>query len=124
LVEENAEPFGGVFIRAGEGEGARGDFAAIAGDGEGDFAEAGGVGGADEMDGGSAFAVDPLAVDGIESPGAVEGQAAGGTDAGVGDGGGVEGFDGVEADAEEDWGRLRRRHRESLAEERSKEVEK
>jgi len=38
LLEEDAEPFGGIFIGAGEGEGARGNFAAIAGDGEGDFA--------------------------------------------------------------------------------------
>jgi len=124
LVEENAEPFGGVFVGFGEGEGARGDFAAITGDGEGDFAEIGGVDGADEVNGGSALAVDPFAVDGVESPGAIEGEAAGGADAGFGDGDGVEGFDGVKADVDEDWGSLRRRHGESLAEGRSSEVEK
>jgi hypothetical protein len=122
LVEEDAEPFGGVIVGAGEGEGARGNFAAIAGDGEGDLAEVGGVAGADEMDGGSALAVDPFAVDGIEGPGAVEGEAAGGADAGFGDVDGVERFDGVEADVDEVRGRLRRRHGGSLAEERSKEA--
>jgi len=122
LLKENAEPFGGVFVGIGEDESARGDFAAIARDGEGDFAEVGGVAGADEVDGGSAFAVDPLAVDGVEGPGAVEGEAAGGADAGFGDGDGVERFDRVEADVEEVRGRLRRRHGGSLAEEGSKEV--
>jgi len=124
LVEEDAEPFGGVFVGAGEGEDARGDFAAIAGDGEGDFAKVGGVVGSDEMDGGSALAVDPFSVDGVEGPGAVEGEATGGADAGFGDGDGVEGFDGVKTDVDEVRGRLRRRHGESLAEERSKEVMK
>jgi hypothetical protein len=122
LLKENAEPFGGVFVGVGEGEGARGDFAAIAGDGEGDFAKVGGVAGADEMNGGRALAVDPFAVDGIEGPGAVEGEAAGGADAGFGDVDGVERFDGVEADVDEVRGRLRRRHGESLAEESGKEA--
>ena len=119
LIEEDAEPFGGVIVGAGEGEGAGGDFAAIAGDGEGDFAKIRGVGGADEMDGLGALAVDPFAVDGVEGPGTIEDQAAGGTDAGLGDGDGVERFDGVEADVDEVRGRLRRGHEESLAEERS-----
>ena len=100
LLEENAEPFGGVIVGFRESEGARGNFAAIAGDGEGDFAKVGGVVGADEVDGGGALAVDPFAVDGIEGPGAIEGEAAGGTDAGFRDGDGVEGFDGVEADVD------------------------
>jgi len=119
LLEEDAEPFGGFFVGVWEGEGARGDFAAIAGDGEGDLAEVGGVGGTDEVNGGSALAVDPFAVDGVEGPGAVEGEAAGGADAGFGDGDGVEGFDGVEADVDEARGGLRRGHWESLAEEGS-----
>ena len=119
LVEKDAEPFGGVFVGAGEGEVARGDFAAITGDGEGDFAEVGGVVGADKMDGGCAFAVDPFAVDGIEGPGAIEGQAAGGADTRFGDGDGVERFDGVEANVNQVRGRLRRRHGESLTEEGS-----
>jgi hypothetical protein len=124
LLEEDAEPFGGVFIGAGEGEGAGGNFASIARDGEGDFAEVGGVRGADEMDGGRALAVDPFAVDGIEGPGAIEGEAAGGADAGFGDGDGVQRFDGVEADVNQMRGDLRNGHFKSLAEERSKEVMK
>jgi len=122
LLEENAEPFGGVFVGVGEGERACGDFAAIAGDGEGDFAKVGGVVGADKVDGGSALAVDPFAVDGIEGPGAVEDQAAGGADAGFGDGDGVERFDGVKTDVDEVRGDLRRRHGGSLAEESGKEA--
>jgi len=124
LLEEDAEPFGGVFVGTREGEGSFGDFAAIAGDGEGDFAEVGGVGGADEMDGGGALAVHPLAVDGEEGPGAIEGEAAGGTDAGFGDGDGIERFDGVEADVDDVGRELRRGHFRSLAEERGKEVRK
>jgi hypothetical protein len=69
------------------------------------------------MDGGGALAVDPFAVDGVEGPGAVESEAAGGTDAGFGDGDGIERFDGVEANVDEVRGRLRRRHSRSLAEE-------
>jgi len=107
LVEEDAEPFGGVFVGTGEGESARGDFAAIARDGESDFAEVGGVVGTDEMDGGSALAVDPFAVDGVEGPGAIEGEATGGADAGFEDGDGIERFDGVEADVDQARGRLR-----------------
>jgi len=122
LVEEDTEPFGGILVSAGESEGAGGNFAAIAGDGEGDFAEVGGVIGADEMNGGRALAVDPFPVDGIEGPGAVEGEAAGGADAGIGDVDGVERFDGVKTDVDEVRGRLRRRHAESLAEERRNEV--
>jgi len=118
LVEVNAEPFGGIIVIAGKGEGAGGDFAAIAGDGEGDFAEVGSVTGADQMDGLRAFAVDPFAVDGVEGPGAIESEAAGGADAGFGDGDGIEGFDGVEADVDEVREDLRRGHGESLAEER------
>ncbi len=47
LVEEDTEPFGGVIVGFGEGEGARWDFAAIAWDGEGDFAEVRRIGGTD-----------------------------------------------------------------------------
>jgi len=50
------------------------------------------------MDGGSALAIDPLAVDGVEGPGAVVFEAPGRADAGCGNGDGVEGFDGVESD--------------------------
>jgi hypothetical protein len=124
LIEEDAEPFGSVFVRAGEGKGAHGDFAAIAGDGESDFTQVGGVVGADKVDCGSALAVDPFAVDGVEGPGAVEGESAGGADAGFGDGDGIERFDGVEADVDEVRRDLRERHEKSLAEEGSKEVKR
>ena len=101
LLKENAEPFGGVIAGLGEGEGTRREFAAVSGDGEGDGAEVRGVGGADVMDEGSALAVDPLAVNGIEGPSTVEGEATGRGDAGLGDGHGIEGFDGVETDVGE-----------------------
>src|SRR5258707_15605496 len=69
-----------------------------------------------------AFAVDPFAVDGVERPGTVESEAAGGADAGFGHGDGIEGFDGVEADADEARGDLRRGHGESLAEDEEVET--
>jgi len=53
------------------------------------------------MHGGSAFAGDQAAVGGMQRPDAVEFQAAVGADAGLGDGGGVEGFDGVQVNAGE-----------------------
>jgi hypothetical protein len=68
-------------VAPGEGEGARRNFAAIAGHGERDAAEVRGIVGADEMDGGSALAVYPFAVYGIEGPSAVEFEAAGPADA-------------------------------------------
>lgn len=101
LLEEDAEPFGGFLIVGWEGEGARGDFAAVGGDGEGDGSEIGGVGGADEMDDGSALAIDPFAIDGIESPGAIEGETARRGDAGFGDRDGIKRFDGMETDVGE-----------------------
>ena len=114
LLEEDAEPFGGVFVAAGEVEGAGGNFAAITGDGERDAAEIRGIIGADEMDGGSALAVDPFAVDRIEGPGAVEFEAAGGGDAGFGDIDRIQRFDGMKADIDQDRGRLRKGHGKSL----------
>lgn len=48
------------------------------------------------MYGGSALAVDPFAINGVESPDAVEGESASGTDTSLGDGDGVEGLDGME----------------------------
>lgn len=68
------------------------------------------------MDRRSALAIDPFAVDGIESPGAIEGEAAGWGYAGFGDRDGVEGFDGVETDVGEMGRRRGEKHRESLAE--------
>jgi len=72
------------------------------------------------MDGGCAFAVDPFAVDGVEGPGAVEGESSGRADSRFGDGDGVERFDGVEANVDQVRGRLRRGHGESLTEGRNK----
>ncbi len=98
LLEEHAEPFGGVIVGFGKREGVRGNVAAITGDGEGDAAKIGRVSGADQVDGGSALAVDPAAVHGIEGPGTIEFEAAGGADAGLGDGDGIERFDGMETE--------------------------
>jgi hypothetical protein len=117
LLEEDAEPFSGVLVGVGEGESARRDFAGVGGYGEGDGGEVGGVQGADVVDEGSALAVDPFAVDGVEGPGTVEGESAGGGDAGLGDGYGIEGFDGVETDAGEGGSRERRGHQGSLTRE-------
>jgi hypothetical protein len=98
LLEENAKPFGSVFVGFGEGKSVRGNAPAVTSGGENDRAEVGRVIGANEVDSGSALAVDPFAVDGIESPDTVESESAGGTDASLGDGDGVEGFDGMETD--------------------------
>ena len=68
------------------------------------------------MDEGSALAIDPFAVNGIEGPGAVEGETAGGRDAGLGDGNGIEGFDGMEADVGENGSVGERLHEGILAE--------
>ena len=55
------------------------------------------------MDDRSALAVDPFAVDGIEGPGAVVEESAGGGDASLGDVDGIEGFNGMESDVGEFW---------------------
>src|SRR5208283_2288020 len=86
LLEEHAEPFGGVRVAIGERESELGYAATIAGNGESDGAQIGRVGSANEMDGGSAFAIDPAAVHGIEGPGAIEFKAAGRADAAFWDG--------------------------------------
>ena len=85
----------------GESECTRRYFAAITWDGESHRADVGGVNGADEVDDGSAFAVDPFAVDGVKGPGAVVNEAAGRGDAGFGNFDGVERFDGVETEVRE-----------------------
>ncbi len=101
-----------MILRKGESAGR--NFAAVGRDGEGDGVDARGIICADEMDGGGALAINPFAVDGVESPCAIEGEAAGRGDARFGDGDGVKGFDGVETDV----GNMgRRRHWKSLAEE-------
>lgn len=98
LVEENTEPIGGFVVGLWEDECARGNFAAIAGDRESDGTDIGGIAGADKMDDGSALAIDPFAVDGVEGPGAVVEESARRGNASFGDFDGVEGLDGVEAD--------------------------
>lgn len=101
LLEEHAEPFGGVFMAIGKRECVRGNAAAIAGNGERDTAQIGREGGADQVNGRSALAIDPAAIHGIERPGAVEREAAGRTDARLADDDGVERFDGMEAQIRE-----------------------
>ncbi len=71
LLEKNAEPFGGVFLVLREGESAERNFAAVGGDRQVDGRDVRGIICANEMDGGSALAIDPFAVDGIEGPGAI-----------------------------------------------------
>lgn len=115
LLEEDTEPLRGVFVGFGKGEGARGNFAAIAGDGEGDAAKVGSVAGADEMDSGGALAVDPFAIHGMKGPGAIEGESAGRGDAGFGDVDRVEGFDGMKADVHKARKERNRGHARSLA---------
>ena len=97
LLEEATEPLGSVFVAVGKSEGPGRDFASIGGGGESDEGEVGRVGSTDVVDEGSAFAIDPFAVDRIESPGAVESETTGRGDAGFGDGDGVHRFDGMEA---------------------------
>src|SRR5208283_4568803 len=116
LLEEHAEPFGGVRVAIGERESELGYAATIAGNGESDGAQIGRVGSANEMDGGSAFAIDPAAVHGIEGPGAIEFKAAGRAYAAFWDGDGVEGFDGMETEIGQARGCVRERHGKSLAE--------
>jgi len=116
LLEEHAEPFGGVRVAIGERKSESGNAATIAGNGESDGAEVGRVGGADEMDGGSTFAIDPAAVHGIEGPGAIEFKAAGRADAGFGNGDRVERFDGMETKIGQARGCVGEKHGKSLAE--------
>ncbi len=101
LLEEDGEPLGGVFVIGGEGEGACGNVAAIVGDGEGDGGKVGGISGADEMDRRSALAVDPFAVDSIEGPGAIKGEATRRGDAGFGDVDRIKRFDWMKANVGE-----------------------
>jgi hypothetical protein len=72
---------------------------AVVWDGEGNGCEVGLVRGANQMQGGDAGGVDEATIQGIDGPGAVELEAAGGPDGGGGDFYGVEGFDGMDLDA-------------------------
>ena len=67
------------------------------------------------MDYGSALAIDPVAIHGIESPGAVEGESAGRGDTGFVDGDRVERFDGMETDVGQSGDQGGGRHEEILA---------
>ena len=116
LLEEHAEPFGGVIVAIGERERVRGNAAAVARNRKRDAAQIGREGGADQVNGGSALAIDPAAIHGIERPGAVERKAAGRTDARFADGDGVERFDGMETQIREARGYFCEGHEKSLAE--------
>ena len=116
LLEEHAEPFGGVIVAIGERERVRGNATAVAGNGKRDISEIGSENGADQVNGGSALAIDPAAIHGIERPGAVERQAAGRTDARFADGDGVERFDGMEAQIRQARSYVLGGHEKSLAE--------
>jgi len=99
VTQEFAEPFGcgGRVSRKSECRGR--DIAAIIWNGEGNGCESGLVRSADQMKCGDAGCVDEAAIQGIDGPGAVELEAAGGAYGGGGDFDGVEGFDGVDLDA-------------------------
>src|ERR1700687_501468 len=101
LLEIHAEPFRGIFGGAGEGKGARGNVAAIAGNRERDGAEIERVCGADQVHRGRALAVDPTAVDGKERPGAVVFEAAAGPAARVSARYRIERLDRMQADTRE-----------------------
>lgn len=75
------------------------------------------------VDEGSALSVDPFAIEGIESPGAVESEAAGWGDARFGNGYGVESFNGVQTDVGQGGRRGRDGHGEILAEDVAKGAE-
>jgi len=90
LLEENAEPFGGLFVGVGKGKVTWGDFAAVGWDGERDAGDIGRIAGADGMDERRPLAVHPFAVDRVEGPGAIEGETAGRGDVGFGDVDGIQ----------------------------------
>ena len=115
LLEDDAEPFGGVFVGLGEDESARGDTAAITGNGKSDGAKVRGVVGANEMDGGSALAVDPSAVGGVKSPNAVESESAAGADASFGNGNRVDGLDRMETNDSKGRNSGHGRHEKSVS---------
>src|SRR5208283_2674705 len=101
LLEIHAEPFGRVIVSFGEREGVHWNSAAVARNGKRDAAQIRSESGADQVNCGSALAIDPAAIHGIERPGAVERQAAGRTDARFASSDGVECFDGMEAQIRE-----------------------
>jgi hypothetical protein len=98
LLEEDAEPFGGVFVLLGKRESARRNFAAVGRNRKRHFAKVVRIDGANVVDQGSALAVDPFAVHRIQRPGAIESQAAGRRNVRLGNGHRVESFDGMKPD--------------------------
>ena len=72
LLEKHAEPFGRVIVAFGEWECVRGNAAPVARNEECDAAQIGRKDGADQVNRGSALAIDPASIHGIERPGAVE----------------------------------------------------
>ena len=107
LLEKLAEPFAGGFGFAGKSEGAWRKVGAMWRGGERDGGKIGRVGGADAVQGRVAAKGYHATVAGVESPGAIEVEAAGGADGGGGDFDGVEGFYRVNLDAGQarSWGR-------------------
>ncbi len=84
LLEENAKPFDGIFVAAGKSKVRAGMWRLSPGAERVTLLEMGNSwrGCVD----GEALAIDPATVDGIESPGAIEGESTGRADAAFGDG--------------------------------------
>jgi len=97
--QEFAEPFGRGSGVSWECECCGRDIAVVIWNGESDAGEVRIVCGTNQMQGGDAGGADQTTIQGIDGPGAVELEAAGGADGGGGDFYGVEGFDGVDLDA-------------------------
>lgn len=99
VVQVFGEPFGGGGGVTGECECCDRDISAVAWNCDGDAGEVRSIGGMNQVQSGFARGGDQPAVEGIDSPGAVELKAAGGADGGGGDLYGVEGFDGMDLEA-------------------------
>ena len=93
------EPFGGGGGVGGKHESCDGDVAAVAWNGKRDAGEVRSVGCANQVQRWDAGGRDQPAVEGIDGPGAVELEAAGGAYCGGGDFYGIKGFDGMDLDA-------------------------
>ena len=112
-IQQIGEPGGGRFGVGREGEGGGGNVAASVGDGECCSGKIGSVGCADCVQDGSARGGNEGAIDGIESPSAIESKATGRAYRCGGNFDGVEGFYGMDLDAGEAGscgGRLGRVH--------------
>lgn len=99
ITEEVAEPFGCRGGVSRKSECCARDIAEVIWNGEGNGCEAGLVRGADQMQCGDAGCVGEAAIEGIDGPGAIELEAASGSDVDSGDFYGVERFDGMDLDA-------------------------